>query len=265
MDRLVPQKHLTVVKIGGSVLENPDTLNEFLESFHKREGYKVLVHGGGPQANRVGRQLGVEPAMHHGRRITDRATLDVVTMVYAGLNAKQLVSRLQQLGCNALSLSGPDGNLLTGVKRPVGDVDFGFVGDVDAGGVNVALLRLLLENNYVPVLNSITHNGDGVLLNTNADTIAATVAVALAQDCYVELVLILDHPGVLADPSDSSSVIPELRSDEVEEMKREGTIAGGMMPKITNAIAALTQGVATVRVGDCTALRNLDAGTQIFL
>lgn len=265
MDRLAHKNHLTVVKIGGSVLENPDTLNEFLESFHRREGYKVLVHGGGPQANRVGRQLGIEPVLHQGRRITDRATLDVVTMVYAGLNAKQLVSRLQQLGCNALSLSGPDGNLLTGVKRPVGDVDFGFVGDVDAGGVNVELLRLLIENNYVPVLNSITHNGDGVLLNTNADTIAATVAVALARGFHVDLVLILDRSGVLADPSDSSSVISGLRSNEVEEMKREGTISGGMMPKITNAIAALTQGVATVRVGDCTVLTNANAGTQILL
>lgn len=254
---------LTIVKIGGSLLENSALLDPFLDDFHALKGPKILVHGGGPQANRLGRKLGIEQQMFQGRRITDAATLDLVVMVYAGLNAKRVVAGLQARGCNALSLSGVDGNLLKAVKRPVGQVDFGFVGDVVPAGVNVPLLTSLLDSGYVPVLNAITHDGEGLLLNTNADTIAGTVAGALAEAVPVDLVLVLDRPGVLSDPGDDDSVIPVLTKEKIEEMKQRGTIAGGMMPKIANALAALREGVRTVRVGDYTALRESRSGTRI--
>ena len=203
--------------------------------------------------------------MVDGRRVTDEAMLEVVAMVYAGLNATSVVANLQMRGCNAISLSGPDGNLLTGRKRPVGDVDFGFAGDVRPDDVNLSLLQMLIENGYVPVLNSLTHDGGGVLLNTNADTIASTVAAAMAKTLHVTLIMILDRPGVLANPLDSHSVMPVLSSVEIERMKNDGVIAGGMLPKMVNAVAALNQGVETVRVGDYTALKNVHSGTRIVL
>ena len=254
---------LTIVKIGGSLLENPALLGSFLDDFHVLEGPKLLVHGGGPQANRIGRQLGIEPQMFQGRRITDAATLDLVVMVYAGLNGKRVTAELQARGCNALSLSGVDGNLLAATKRPVGEVDFGFVGDVIPEGVNVSLIRSLLDSGYVPVLNAITHDTAGLLLNTNADTIAGTVAGRLASEGPVDLVLVLDRPGVLGNPDDDGSVIPVLKEEQIEDMKQQGTIAGGMMPKIANALAALRRGVRTVRIGDYTALRDSGSGTRI--
>lgn len=256
-------ERLTVVKIGGSLLESADRLERFLDAFAALEGKKLLVHGGGAQAGRIGRAMGVEPQMWNGRRITDAAALDVVTMVYAGLNSKRIVALLQKRGCNAVGMSGPDGNAVRGTVRPVGEVDFGFVGDITPEGIGLPVLSLLLENGYVPTLNAITHDGDGRLLNTNADTIAATVAAALAVLYNVRLLLVHDRPGVLGDVNDDGSVIDALGPVAIAKMKEEGAIAAGMLPKIDNALAALRAGVGSARIGDERILERGDCGTQI--
>lgn len=258
-------KELTVVKIGGSLLEDTDRLERLLDSFSAMQGRTLLVHGGGPQANRIGRALGIEQQMWNGRRITDAATLDLVTMVYAGLNSKRIVALLQKRGCNAVGMSGADGDIVRGAKRPVGDVDFGFVGDIAVEGIGAATLALLLENGYVPVLNAITHDGDGQLLNTNADTIAATVAAALARFYRVDLLFVHNRPGVLGDVNNDGSVIRSLHPAGIAEMKEAGTIASGMLPKIDNALAALRCGVESVRIGDEQILEGQDRGTRIII
>jgi len=255
---------LRLVKIGGTLLEREDGLGAFLDAFAGLRGRRILVHGGGAQASRIGRKLGVEPVMKEGRRITDPATLDVVTMVYAGLNAKRIVAALQARGCNAVSLSGPDGNLLSARRRPVGEIDFGFVGDVERNGVNAELLAALLNEGLVPVLNAITHDRSGTLLNTNADTIAATVAGAMSDLFDVELTFVLDRPGVLADPGRDESVLPYLTPSQVDNLKQSGAIGGGMIPKIDNAVTALSNGVAAVRICGAEGLGDPNSGTKIL-
>lgn len=257
MDRLI------VAKIGGNLFEEPERLGRFLDRFCPVAGPSVLVHGGGPQADRVARSLGIEPVMWNGRRITDGKMLDVVTMVYAGLNGKNLVARMQAQGRNAISLSGVDGNLLTAVRRPVGEIDFGFVGDITPNDVNIGFLQSLLAQGIVPVINAVTHDGKGSLLNTNADTIAVTVAAALSIHYTVELLLITDRPGVLADPDDPSSVLTELDPQSIALLMADGTIAGGMMPKIDGSLVALKGGVASVRIGNEEMLVSEREGTAI--
>lgn len=258
MDRLI------VLKIGGTLLDEPEQLQSVLKHFCALSEKKILVHGGGAQANRIAKSLGHEPKMQDGRRITDEAMLDVVTMVYAGLNGKKIAALMQGKNCNAISLSGVDGNLLAATKRPVGAIDFGFVGDIEPEGVNTSFLSLLLEQDIVPVLNAITHDTSGTLLNTNADTIATTVAAALTSRYSVELLLLTDRPGVLANPNDSASLFSELHSSQVSELIDDGTIAGGMIPKIENALAAIRCGVSAVRIGDGEMLESDSAGTRII-
>ena len=233
-----------VVKVGGQVAEDPVQLQALLKGFAAMEGPKVLVHGGGREATALAGKLGIPAQMVEGRRITDAATLEVVTMVYAGLVNKRLVSQLQALGVNAIGLCGADGALVRSHKRPpVNGIDYGFVGDVD--GVNADLLASLLSSGFVPVVSPLTYDGKGSLLNTNADTIASTVATALAGQFDVTLTFCFDLEGVL---DASGTVIPQIDAASFETLKTTGALTGGILPKITNALAAVKAGVGAVRI-----------------
>ncbi|MDJ0366617.1 acetylglutamate kinase [Hymenobacter sp. H14-R3] len=240
---------VTIYKIGGSIIDDVAELTKFLALLAQADGPKILVHGGGKGASTLMRELGMQPQLVNGRRITDAATLDIVTMFYAGKTNKQVVAELQKLGVNALGLSGADGNVIKGHKRPVKDIDYGFVGDLTPVSVNNTLLESLLEAGITPVLCPIIHDGQGQLLNTNADTIASAVAVALAVEYTVTLHYCFEKNGVLHDVADDNSVIPEINSDTYAELKQYGIIAEGMLPKLENAFAALNQGVAQVIIG----------------
>ncbi len=235
---------LHITKIGGKVIEDEALLEQVLAGFVALEGLKILVHGGGKRANELSRRLGFEPRMHRGRRITDENALEVAVMVYAGWSNKTIVSRLQALGCDALGLSGADGNAIRAHKRQGGDVDYGYAGDIDE--VNTALIRHLLLAQVTPVFCAITHDRQGQLLNTNADTIAARLARALAPHYEVQLRYCFEKPGVLLDPLDDRSVIPILGYDDYRQYRQQGVITDGMLPKLDNAFAALHDGVARV-------------------
>jgi acetylglutamate kinase len=237
---------LKIFKIGGGIIDDLPLLQEFLREFSRVAGPKILVHGGGKGANEMLKALGIAPQMVNGRRITDAATLDLVTMFYAGKTNKQVVALLQAAGVNALGLSGADGNVIEARKRPVGDIDYGFVGDLLEAGINTRLLRQLLGSGLTPVFCAITHDGQGQLLNTNADTIASTLARALAGAYRVELHFCFEKDGVLTDVSDENSVVPEITPARYEALKASGAIAAGMLPKLDNAFAALAAGVDKV-------------------
>ncbi len=240
-------KHpLTVIKVGGAVVENDGSLDSLLRGFAAVEGRKVLVHGGGRRATAVAASLGIESRMVGGRRVTDGDMLDVVTMVYGGLVNKNVVARLQALGVDALGLTGADMDVIRSHKRPVKDVDYGFVGDVER--VDGAKLARLIEAGVTPVMAPLTHDGRGRMLNTNADTIAAETAKALAADYDVTLVYCFEKPGVLADPDDDSSLIPVITRQDFARLAADGTVAGGMLPKLENAFAAISAGVARVNI-----------------
>ncbi|MCR5886850.1 acetylglutamate kinase [Hymenobacter sp. J193] len=237
---------LKIFKIGGGIIDDERQLRQFLRELAQVPGRKLLVHGGGKGASQMLRDLGIEPQMVEGRRITDAATLDIVTMFYAGKTNKQVVSLLQAEGVNALGLSGADGNAIRAVKRPVKDIDYGFVGDLPVDAVNAELIGQLLEMHLTPVFCAITHDGAGQLLNTNADTIASTLAQALAVQYEVELHFCFEKDGVLRDIKDEASVIPQITAAEYQQLKAEGVIAAGMVPKLDSAFAALEAGVERV-------------------
>jgi len=240
---------VTIYKIGGGIIDDAVELTKFLALLAQADGPRILVHGGGKGASSMMRELGIEPQLVNGRRITDAATLDIVTMFYAGKTNKQVVAELQKLGVNALGLSGADGNVIQGHKRPVRDIDYGFVGDLTPASVDNALLKSLLEAGMTPVLCPIIHDGQGQLLNTNADTIASAVAVALAPAYDVILHYCFEKNGVLRNVADDNSVISEINSATYVELKQQGIIADGMLPKLENAFAALNQGVSKVIIG----------------
>lgn len=234
---------IKVVKIGGNVLDDETALKRFCRDFAALEGPRVLVHGGGALASRMQEKLGQKPLKIQGRRVTDADTLQVVAMVYAGWCNKQLVSLLQQNGCNAIGLSGCDGNVVEARRRPPLEmdgtpVDFGFVGDVTPASVNRGLLEALLQQNLVPVLSPINHDGEGNLLNTNADTVAASVAAALEGELWT----CFEKDGVLRDVNNPQSVIPQLTETSIGTLKAEGIIADGMLPKLENALRAIREG-----------------------
>jgi acetylglutamate kinase len=237
---------LKVFKIGGGIIDDDAQLRQFVTALAQVPGRKILVHGGGKGASQMLQSLGIEPRMVQGRRITDAATLDIVTMFYAGKTNKQVVALLQLAGENALGLSGADGNVIQAVKRPVKEIDYGFVGDLHERSVNADLLHTLLEADLTPVLCAITHDGQGQLLNTNADTIASSLARALAGRYEVELHFCFEKDGVLADINDEQSVIPQIQPEQYQQLKAEGIIAAGMIPKLDNAFAALAAGVEKV-------------------
>lgn len=238
-----------IYKIGSGIIDDPTDLTKFLELLAQTAGPKILVHGGGKGASTMLRELGLVPQLLNGRRVTDAATLDVVTMFYAGKTNKQLVADLQRLGVNALGLSGADGNVIQGVKRPVQEIDYGFVGDLTPASVRASLLQSLLSAGFTPVLCPIIHDGRGQLLNTNADTIAAAVAGALAAFYSVTLHYCFEKNGVLRDLANDESVIPEINSAAYAGLKQQGLITAGMLPKLDNAFAALNQGVKQVVIG----------------
>jgi acetylglutamate kinase len=259
-----------IIKIGGNVLDNPARLQRFLIDFAQLPGPKLLVHGGGKIASTIGLQLGIEPAYVEGRRLTDAETLRVVTMVYAGLVNKNVVAQLQALGCNAIGMTGADANAIPATKRPVKTIDYGFVGDV-AGPetINAAAIRALLQAGLTPVFAPLTHDGQGSLLNTNADTIASVLATALGPHYEVKLVYCFEKKGVLANAADDDSVIPEINKPKYAELKASGVVSDGMIPKLDNAFAALEQGVKAVMIGEADEIllmaRDGKAGTLIIL
>lgn len=252
---------LTVLKIGGKLLDDEAQLGSALTAFANIEGPKILVHGGGKKGSEISRRLGIEPQMVEGRRITDAATLEVVTMVYAGLLNKTVVAKLQALGCDAIGLSGADGNAILSKKRGAGAIDYGFVGDVE--NINNKLIINFLENKLTPVVSPITHDGRGQLLNTNADTIARMLAVSLVQDFDVTLKFCFEKNGVLLAPTDDNSVLPLFDSVTYEQHRTAGVISEGMLPKLDNAFAAKNGGVKEVWVCGVDGIFE-EKGTQIL-
>ena len=239
------KEKLTLIKVGGAIVEDEAQLNSLLRHFTAIEGRKVLVHGGGRRATQVAAQLGIESKMVNGRRITDAHMLQVVTMVYGGLVNKNLVAQLQAQGVNALGLTGADMDVLRSHRRPIKNgVDYGFVGDVDKA--DGARLQQLIEQGITPIMAPLTHDGEGNILNTNADTIAAETAKALAPYYDVTLIFCFEKAGVLTNADDDSSVIPVINHDDFRRYVADGTISGGMIPKIENALAAVDAGVAQV-------------------
>ena len=286
---------IRVVKIGGNVVDNPELLREFVRDFAAMPGMKILVHGGGVMASQMQKEMGLTPVMIEGRRVTDEAALKVVTMVYAGWCSKNITALLQAEGCNAIGLSGADGNAVKARKRPpvhiesLGkEIDYGYVGDVTGDSVNAGFIYTLLERGIVPVFNAINHDGAGNLLNTNADTIASSVATAMANYRYrsprevccrceecthcsddgrltheTELIYCFEKDGVLYDKDDDSSVISEITRGRFEELKKEGIVADGMIPKLANAFKAIDSGVARVVIKHARNLLN-DKGTVLI-
>lgn len=237
---------LNVFKIGGGIIDHEPDLLEFVRLFAEVTGPKILVHGGGKGASEMMKNLGMAPQLVNGRRITDAATLDIVTMFYAGKTNKQLVATLQSYGVNALGISGADGNVIRAVKRPVCETDYGFVGDLSEASVDAELIRQLLVLGLTPVFCPINHDGHGQLLNTNADTIAASVAKALSKQYTVSLHFCFEKRGVLTDVNNGNSVIPKINLANYAELKESGIIVDGMLPKLENAFDALQFGVDKV-------------------
>jgi acetylglutamate kinase len=250
---------VSVIKISGNIIDEETRLHDFLKEFSAVPGKKILVHGGGKLATRLAEVMGVKQQMVDGRRITDAETLKIVTMVYAGYINKNIVACLQSLGCSAVGMSGADGNLIKAHKRQHASIDYGFVGDVDT--VNTDLLSQLLEQNHAVVVAPITHDGNGALLNTNADTIAQEIAKALAAKYNTTLVYSFEKAGVLLDVNDESSVILSITPGYYEALKSEQKIFAGMLPKLDNAFAALGSGVSRVIIGKAEELSALLSGT----
>ncbi len=255
---------LTIVKVGGKVVEEPDSLSAFIKDFASIAGQKILVHGGGRSATAIAKQLGIETKMVDGRRITDKAMLDVVVMVYGGLVNKNVVAQLQSLNKQAVGLTGADLDLVRAVKRPVTDIDYGYAGDVTS--VNTEHIEDLIANGVIPVVAPLTHNGKGQLLNTNADTMAAELAKAFARSFRVQLVYCFEKKGVLENPDDDNAVIAHLTSDLFEQHKESGVINEGMIPKLDNGFSALKQGVSQVFITNIDGLKTgFSTGTQLSI
>ena len=260
-------RSLYVIKIGGNIIDDEAKLSSFLKSFASIEDKKILVHGGGKLATKLAQKMGIEQKLIDGRRITDAETLKIVTMVYAGYVNKNIVAQLQSFNCNTIGLTGVDGDIILAHKRKHSVIDYGFVGDVDA--VNIPLLKNLLDQNLSLVFAPITHDQQGQLLNTNADTIAQEIAKAMSSDYEVNLIYSFEKSGVLLDVNDETSVIPELNWNEYQKLKTPprtplgdgGKIFAGMIPKLDNAFAALNSGVHKVIIGKAEELEKLMKGT----
>lgn len=272
-------KSLYVIKIGGNVIDDSSNLKKFLADFAGLKGHKILIHGGGKIATKLASDLGIHSQMLEGRRVTDAESLKVVTMVYAGLLNKNIVAGLQQLKCNAIGLSGADGNLIRAKRRPVKEVfsaeknenvqvDYGFVGDLREDSVDHHGLSKLLEAGFTPVFSAITHNGEGQLLNTNADTIASAVAIAMSANYETSLIYCFEKAGVLRDVNDEDSLIRTIDPSSYSEYKRLGVISDGMIPKLDNAFDAINQGLKDVYIGKADALSQLNEqnfGTRLSI
>lgn len=278
---------LYIIKIGGNVIDDPLNLERFLKDFSELDGYKILIHGGGKIATKLSEDLGISSQLVEGRRITDHESLKVVTMVYAGLINKNIVAQLQGRNCNAIGLTGADGNMIRAKKRPLkkalsfgepacagtdGDlgeiIDFGFVGDLDENSVDSEAIHKLLQSGFIPVFSAITHDGKGQLLNTNADTIASVIAVSMAKLYATSLVYCFEKKGVLTDVQDEDSVITTIDFENYKELKHNGVISDGMIPKLDNAFEAIMKGLKEVCIGKADALPLLKKqtfGTRLII
>lgn len=245
-------KKLKIVKIGGNILDSEQALEQVLDGFASIKGPKILVHGGGKMASEMSQKLGISPQMHEGRRITTEDDLRIVTMIYAGWINKNLVAQLQHKGCPSVGLSGTDANSILSEKRPIQDVDYGWVGDVKK--VNGLWISFLLEQGLAPVFSAITHDGAGHLLNTNADTIASELAAGLSSNYQTELIYIFEKKGVLSNIEDEYSVVERLDWQSFEEGKSNGLFLNGMLPKLHNGFEALKKNVQSVKIGDSSVL-----------
>jgi acetylglutamate kinase len=253
---------LFVIKIGGNIIDDEAALQLFLKKFASVRGNKILVHGGGKIATSIGKQLGIEPNYINGRRITDEATIDLVSMVYGGLINKKMVASLQSMHCNAIGLTGADANCIPAVKRPVTEIDYGFVGDINISQLAVDSLHLFLNNKLVPVVAPLTHDREGQILNTNADTIASSLAIALSKLYDVRLIYCFEKKGVLENVDDESSVITLMQREKYKQLIAGNKLAGGILPKIENAFAAIDSGVGEVLIGDANdLLQNISGNT----
>jgi len=252
---------LHVIKIGGNIIDNPDALNSFLTNFALIPGYKILIHGGGKIATQMAKNLGIETQMVDGRRVTDEKSLQIVTMVYAGWINKSIVANLQSKKCNAMGLTGPDGGLIKAKKRNPIPIDFGFVGDIV--DVNAKGISDLLHIGFSPIFAPITANDEGQLLNTNADTLAQSIAIGLSSDFDLDLVYCFEKRGVLKEPADDNSVIPMINETSYATLKKEGIVTEGMIPKLENALLAISEGVKLVRLCHADDLNDVNQGTQI--
>lgn len=263
-------ERLRIFKIGGHVINEPDLLDLFLQDLSRIPGKKIIVHGGGKIASEISVKLGIEPKMVNGRRVTDTATMHVVTMVYAGLVNKIIVSKLNGLKLKSAGFSGTDAHLYTGSKRQVKEIDYGLVADLDPSNVNVDLLTMLLEDDVIPVLAPVTADEYGTLLNVNADTVSATIASALSSRYNTELIMCFEKQGVMNDPDEPESVIREIYSSAIDNLINEKVITGGMIPKIENARSALYRGVSKVVICNSSDICYIDSterstGTTIYV
>lgn len=243
---------LSIIKIGGNIIEDESSLHEFLKLFSNLTGKKILVHGGGKKATQMAAKLGIASTMLNGRRITDAATLEVITMVYGGLVNKNIIAKLQSLGINAIGLSGADGNTILSSKRPVKEIDYGFVGDVK--NIDNQAIEVLINHDFTPVFCAITHDGNGQLLNTNADTITSQIAVSMSKNYETSIYYCFELNGVLEDINDKNSVIKHINSKSYSTLLSDGIIADGMLPKLENCFNALKNGVRAVFMGNTTIL-----------
>ena len=259
---------LFVIKIGGNVIDDPEKLDSFLKSFSEIKNKKILVHGGGKIATDLGEKLGIQSKYIDGRRITDNETIDLVTMVYGGLVNKKIVAQLQSFACNAIGLTGADANLLPAQKRVVKEVDYGWVGDIDIHKINSKSWELFLQNGLTPVVAPLTHDSYGHILNTNADTIASVIAVALSSFYQTNLVFCFEKKGVLENVDDENSVINKINETDYLSLKNSNKLFAGILPKIENAFDAMNKGVNEVIIGKADQLSSLiigDSGTKISL
>ncbi|MDR2906732.1 MAG: acetylglutamate kinase [Bacteroidales bacterium] len=247
---------LHIIKIGGNIIDNEDALEKFLDDFSALDGLKILVHGGGKLATRLSEKLAIPTVMHDGRRVTDEETLKLVTMVYAGWINKHIVAQLQQRACNAIGLSGADANVIPAVKRASQPVDFGWVGDVYPAQINCVFLRNLLGQHITPVFCAITHDQKGNLLNSNADTVASSLAVAMSNEFETSLIYCFEKDGVQSNPDDDDSIILEITRETYQKLKAKSIISGGMIPKIDNAYKAIDAGVERVVIKHAKNLTN---------
>ncbi len=262
------KENLFIIKIGGNVIDDENSLHAFLKDFASIKEKKILVHGGGKIATAIGDKLGIQSKYIDGRRITDDETIDLVTMVYGGLINKKIVAALQSLHCNAIGLSGADANVLPAIKRPVKSIDYGWVGDVNAIDINPSTWQLFLDNKLVPVIAPLTHDGEGHILNTNADTMAAILSVSLSKLYNVNLVYCFEKNGVLTDVNDEATVLSQLNSKTYNELKQNKKLFAGILPKIDNAFDAVNNGVNAVVIGNSKYLLQLvksESGTKIIL
>lgn len=260
----MPKEKLSIVKIGGNIIEDINALNVFLKLFSNLKGKKILVHGGGKRATHIASKLGIESKMINGRRITDADTLEVITMVYGGLVNKNIVAKLQALNTNAIGLTGADVNSITSDKRPVKDIDFGYVGDVKK--VASKSINKLIQADFTPVFCAITHDGKGQLLNTNADTITSQVAIGMSKLYETSIYYCFELNGVLKDINDKNSLIKHINSNTYKDLLSKGIIADGMLPKLENCFDALRGGVNNINMGNTTMLtQENDNFTKITL